>query len=163
VSSAGPGGRATDDRRLDAIGTDEAKEARGTAALANARLAYQAYEEVFGSADGSGASPRPSDESRWAALDRAGANKQRPLWASTGVKDPSYPDTVPVDWAGVSPFSRAPRTVLGELVPGVLDPGWRHASCAWSGPGRPPRPEAADGHSPHDLAKQVRPEAAERH
>jgi len=37
----------------------------------------------------------------------------------------------------VSLFSRAPRTVLGELVPGVLDPGWRHASCAWSGPGRP--------------------------
>jgi transaldolase len=94
VSSAGPGSRATDDRRLDAIGTDEAKEARGTAALANARLAYQAYEEVFGSADGSGGSTRPSDESRWAALDRAGANKQRPLWASTGVKDPSYPDTL---------------------------------------------------------------------
>ncbi len=67
--------------------------------------------------------------------------------------------TVPVDRAGVSPFNRAPRTVLGELVPGVLDAGvldpgvldpgwWRHASCAWSWPGRPPRPEAADGHGP---------------
>nr|WP_051858630.1 transaldolase [Streptomyces cellulosae] len=81
------------DKRLDAIGTPEAKAARGTAALANARLAYQAYEEVFGPAEGPGGSSRPSDESRWAALDRARANKQRPLWASTGVKDPSYPDT----------------------------------------------------------------------
>ncbi|GAQ64251.1 MULTISPECIES: transaldolase [Streptomyces] len=77
------------DKRLDAIGTPEAEEARGKAGVANARLAYQAYEEVFGSADGS---TRSSD--RWAALDRAPANRQRPLWASTGVKDPSYPDTL---------------------------------------------------------------------
>ncbi|MGW2178692.1 transaldolase [Streptomyces sp. NPDC001732] len=69
------------DKRLDAIGTDEAKALKGRAALANARLAYQAYEEVFGS-------------ERWAALDRAHANKQRPLWASTGVKDPAYKDTL---------------------------------------------------------------------
>ncbi|WP_328402001.1 transaldolase [Streptomyces sp. NBC_00390] len=72
------------DKRLDALGTDEAKELRGKAALANARLAYQAYEEVFGS-------------DRWAALDKAQANKQRPLWASTGVKDPAYKDTLYVD------------------------------------------------------------------
>ncbi|MEU3302927.1 MULTISPECIES: transaldolase [unclassified Streptomyces] len=69
------------DKRLDALGTDEAKELRGKAALANARLAYQAYEEVFSS-------------DRWAALDKAQANKQRPLWASTGVKDPAYKDTL---------------------------------------------------------------------
>ncbi|MET9920560.1 transaldolase [Streptomyces sp. NPDC006435] len=69
------------DKRLDAIGTDGAKALKGKAALANARLAYQAYEEVFGS-------------ERWAALDRAHANKQRPLWASTGVKDPAYKDTL---------------------------------------------------------------------
>ncbi|MEJ8656478.1 MULTISPECIES: transaldolase [Streptomyces] len=69
------------DKRLDALGTDEAKELRGKAALANARLAYQAYEEVFSS-------------DRWAALDKAQANKQRPLWASTGVKDPAYKDTM---------------------------------------------------------------------
>ncbi|NBM19080.1 transaldolase [Streptomyces sp. GC420] len=80
------------DKRLDALGTPEAKSARGKAALANARLAYQAYEEVFGSADGS---TEPSE--RWAALDRAHANKQRPLWASTGVKDPAYKDTLYVD------------------------------------------------------------------
>ncbi|MEU6993658.1 transaldolase [Streptomyces sp. NPDC046465] len=72
------------DKRLDAIGTDEAKAAKGKAALANARLAYEAYEEVFSS-------------DRWAALDKAQANKQRPLWASTGVKDPSYKDTLYVD------------------------------------------------------------------
>ncbi|MEU2109887.1 transaldolase [Streptomyces sp. NPDC019507] len=80
------------DKRLDALGTDEAKQLRGKAALANARLAYQAYEEVFGSAD---SSTPPSE--RWAALDRAQANAQRPLWASTGVKDPAYPDTMYVD------------------------------------------------------------------
>jgi transaldolase len=69
------------DKRLDGIGTDEAKALRGKAAVANARLAYQAYEEVFSS-------------DRWQALENAGANKQRPLWASTGVKDPAYPDTL---------------------------------------------------------------------
>ncbi|MDO0928261.1 transaldolase [Streptomyces sp. TG1A-8] len=77
------------DKRLDALGTDGAGALRGRAALANARLAYQAYEEVFGSADGS----TPSSD-RWSALENAGANKQRPLWASTGVKDPAYPDTM---------------------------------------------------------------------
>ncbi|MET7716377.1 transaldolase [Streptomyces sp. NPDC005407] len=80
------------DKRLDALGTPEAKEARGKAGLANARLAYEAYEEVFGSADNS---TPPSD--RWAALDKAQANRQRPLWASTGVKDPAYKDTLYVD------------------------------------------------------------------
>ena len=72
------------DKRLDAVGSDEAKAAKGKSALANARLAYEAYEEVFGS-------------DRWAALDKAQANKQRPLWASTGVKDPSLKDTLYVD------------------------------------------------------------------
>ncbi|MFD4341023.1 transaldolase [Streptomyces anulatus] len=72
------------DKRLDAIGSDEAKAAKGKSALANARLAYEAYEEVFSS-------------DRWASLDKAQANKQRPLWASTGVKDPSLKDTLYVD------------------------------------------------------------------
>ncbi|WP_326663533.1 transaldolase [Streptomyces sp. NBC_00385] len=72
------------DKRLDAVGTDEAKALKGKAALANARLAYQAFEEVFSS-------------DRWATLDKAHANKQRPLWASTGVKDPAYKDTLYVD------------------------------------------------------------------
>ncbi len=54
---------------------------RGKAAVANAQLAYQRYEQVFGS-------------DRWTALESAGAKPQRPLWASTGVKDPSYDDTM---------------------------------------------------------------------
>jgi len=69
------------DRRLDAIGTPGALAARGQAAVANARLAYQAYEEVFST-------------SRWAVLADAGARPQRPLWASTGVKNHNYPDTL---------------------------------------------------------------------
>jgi transaldolase len=69
------------DKRLDALGTDEAKALRGKAGVANARLAYQAYEEVFSTP-------------RWESLAASGANVQRPLWASTGVKDPAYPDTM---------------------------------------------------------------------
>ncbi|MFF5476365.1 transaldolase [Streptomyces sp. NPDC012935] len=72
------------DKRLTAIGTDTALSLKGRAALANARLAYEAYEHVF-SGD------------RWTALGGARANKQRPLWASTGVKDPAYKDTLYVD------------------------------------------------------------------
>ncbi|MFE9889278.1 transaldolase [Streptomyces scopuliridis] len=69
------------DKRLEMLGTNEAKVLKGTTAPANARLAYQAYEETFA-------------EERWAALEQAGANKQRPLWASTGVKGPAYKDTL---------------------------------------------------------------------
>ncbi|MGD8169985.1 transaldolase [Herbiconiux sp. P16] len=68
------------DRRLDAIDTDEARALRSKAGVANARLAYQVFEEAFA-----------SDRAR-ALVDR-GANPQRPLWASTGVKDPALPDT----------------------------------------------------------------------
>jgi len=69
------------DARLDKIGTAEAGALRGRAAIANARLAYRHYEQML-------ASPR------WAALAAAGARPQRPLWASTSVKDPAYPDTM---------------------------------------------------------------------
>jgi transaldolase len=69
------------DRRLDKIGTPEAAELRGRAALANARLAYELYEQKFAT-------------DRWQALQRAGARPQRPLWASTSTKDPAYPDTM---------------------------------------------------------------------
>ncbi len=68
------------DKRLEAIGTDEALALRGQAAVANARLAYAAYQQEFGT-------------QRWAALKQVGARPQRPLWASTGVKNPAYPDT----------------------------------------------------------------------
>ncbi|AUZ87136.1 transaldolase, partial [Arthrobacter agilis] len=69
------------DARLDAVGTDEAKALKGKAGLANARLAYQVFQEQFSS-------------ERWQVLKSAGANAQRPLWASTGVKDPNLPDTL---------------------------------------------------------------------
>ena len=68
------------DARLDKIGSPEAKALRGQAAIANARLAFQKFEEVFAS-------------QRWQAIAEAGGKPQRPLWASTGVKDPSYDDT----------------------------------------------------------------------
>ena len=69
------------DKRLDAIGTADARALKGRAGVANARLAYQVYEELFAT-------------ERWAVLAAAGALPQRPLWASTGVKDPAYPDTL---------------------------------------------------------------------
>ncbi|MEV0171497.1 transaldolase [Streptomyces sp. NPDC050803] len=72
------------DKRLTVLGTDEALALKGRAALANARLAYEAYEAVFAG-------------ERFTALAGAKANRQRPLWASTGVKDPAYKDTLYVD------------------------------------------------------------------
>jgi transaldolase len=81
------------DKRLDKLGSEEAKALRGSAAIANARLAYQRYEKVFAG-------------DRWKALEQAGAHPQRPLWASTGVKDPSYDDT---------------RYVVELVAPGVVN------------------------------------------
>ncbi|MBP2703563.1 transaldolase [Microbispora sp. RL4-1S] len=72
------------DARLDKIGTPEAVELKGKAGVANARLAFAAFEEVVNSP-------------RWQALRAAGARPQRPLWASTGVKNPDYPDTLYVE------------------------------------------------------------------
>ena len=69
------------DKRLEKLGTDEAKALKGTAAIANARLAYELYEQRI-------------DTDRWRALAAKGARVQRPLWASTSVKDPSFPDTM---------------------------------------------------------------------
>jgi len=81
------------DKRLDKLGSEEARALRGAAAIANARLAYQHYEQAFGS-------------DRWNALAHAGARPQRPLWASTGVKDPTYEDT---------------RYVVELVAPGVVN------------------------------------------
>lgn len=69
------------DKRLDAIGTDDARALKSKAGVANAQLAYEVFEQSFTSERAEG-------------LLAAGANKQRPLWASTGVKDPSLPDTL---------------------------------------------------------------------
>src|ERR1700739_3465685 len=70
------------DKRLEKIGSGEALALRGKAGVANARLAYAAYQEVFDSGD------------RYGALKSDGARVQRPLWASTGVKNPDYSDTL---------------------------------------------------------------------
>jgi transaldolase len=70
------------DKRLEEIGSDDAKALLGKAAVANARLAYAAYQEVFVGGE------------RFAALEADGARVQRPLWASTGVKNPDYSDTL---------------------------------------------------------------------
>jgi transaldolase len=69
------------DARLEKIGSEDALALRGTSAIANARLAYAAFAEVHAG-------------ERWQRLAAAGANVQRPLWASTGVKNPAYPDTL---------------------------------------------------------------------
>jgi len=71
------------DRRLDKIGTPEAAAMRGKAAIANARLAYELFEQRFA-----------AESPRWAALHGKGVRLQRPLWASTSTKDPAYPDTM---------------------------------------------------------------------
>jgi transaldolase len=69
------------DGRLDKLGTPEATALRGKAAIANARLAYELFEQKCA-------------EARWMALAANGARVQRPLWASTSTKDPSFPDTM---------------------------------------------------------------------
>jgi transaldolase len=69
------------DKRLDTVGSEAALALRGKAAVANARLAYAAYEDVIAT-------------ERWKALEARGATRQRPLWASTSTKNPDYPDTL---------------------------------------------------------------------
>jgi transaldolase len=81
------------DARLDRLAGPEAAALKGSAAIANARLAYQAHEELTAS-------------ERWQRLARIGARPQRPLWASTGVKDPAYPDT---------------KYVAGLVAPGTVN------------------------------------------
>jgi len=91
------------DKRLG----DEHKDLQGKLAIANAKLAYQTYQEVFSSPE-------------WKALEDKGASRQRCLWASTGVKNPAYKDTVYVEeLVGPDTVNTAPR----ELVEAVLDHG----------------------------------------
>ncbi|MEW2297376.1 transaldolase [Streptomyces sp. NPDC006743] len=126
------------DKRLTLLGTDEALALKGRAALANARLAYEAYEQVFGSADGA---TRPGE--RFAALAEAGANAQRPLWASTGVKDPAYKDTLYVDEL-VAPgtVNTMPEATLnatadhGEITGDTVTGGYEQARADLAAVGR---------------------------
>jgi transaldolase len=92
------------DKRLDKMGTREAAELRGKAGVANARLAYERYEKVIAS-------------DRWQALEAAGANRQRPLWASTGVKDPAYDDTMyVVDLVAPDTVNTMPEATLDAVA-----------------------------------------------
>ncbi|MET0589718.1 MAG: transaldolase [Naasia sp.] len=95
------------DKRLDAVGTDEAKAHQSKAGIANARLAYQAFEKAFA-------------EDRATALLDAGANKQRPLWASTGVKSPDLPDTLYVTELAVADTV---NTMPGKTLEATFDHG----------------------------------------
>jgi transaldolase len=93
------------DKRLEAIGTDEALALRGKAGVANARLAYAAYEEVFCSGG------------RWTPLAQAGGWVQRPLWASTGVKNPDYSDTLYVtELVGPNTVNTMPEKTLDAVA-----------------------------------------------
>lgn len=97
------------DAQLKEIGSPEALSLLGKAAIANAHLAYQLFEEKFNS---------PA----WNSLESKGAHKQRPLWASTGVKDPSYPDThYVVELIAPNTVNTMPQSTLDALIDhGVL-------------------------------------------
>ncbi|MCU1639016.1 MAG: tal [Microbacteriaceae bacterium] len=95
------------DKRLEAIGTDEARALKSKAGIANAQLAYQAFQQAFST-------------ERAAGLLAAGANRQRPLWASTGVKDPNLPDTLYVTELAVA-------DVVNTMPEKTLDATFDHA------------------------------------
>jgi transaldolase len=96
--------------RLDAIGTDEAKALKSKAGIANAQLAYQLFVQEF-------------ESERAKGLLAAGGNKQRPLWASTGVKDPALPDTLYVTELAVADVvnTMPEKTLEATFDHGVID------------------------------------------
>ena len=94
----------TVDALLKKNGTPQAQALLGKAAIANAHLAYQLFQEKFSS-------------QRWSELASKGANKQRPLWASTGVKDPSYPDTqYVIELIAPETVNTMPQSTLDALI-----------------------------------------------
>jgi transaldolase len=115
------------DKRLNAIGSPEADALKGQAAIANARLAYQAYQQTF-------------TGERWEALAAAGANPQRPLWASTGVKDPAYDDTrYVVDLVAPGVVNTAPEKTIaavadhGDITGNTIEGTYAQSSSVFSG------------------------------
>ncbi|ADD42104.1 transaldolase [Stackebrandtia nassauensis] len=107
------------DKRLDAAGADP--KLKGKAAVANARLAYQAFEQAF-------------DSDRWRALEQAGAKAQRPLWASTGTKDKAYSDVLYVEELIVpGTVNTMPQATMeafadhGETKPDTVTGNYAHA------------------------------------
>ncbi len=113
------------DRRLNEIGSEKALDLRGKAAVAQGQLAYQQFLETFSGP-------------RWEALAERGARLQRPLWASTSTKDPSYPDTLYVDsLIGPNTVNTLPdQTLLAFDDHGTLgrtvdaDPDWARGVVA---------------------------------
>ncbi|XP_028785223.1 uncharacterized protein LOC114741135 [Neltuma alba] len=92
------------DKKLTEIGTDEALRLRGKAAVAQAVLAYQIYLKKFSGP-------------RWARLEKRGAKKQRLMWASTNVKNPTYPDTLYVaSLIGPDTISTIPEQALKAFM-----------------------------------------------
>jgi transaldolase len=92
------------DSRLDKLGTPAAEALRGKAAVANARLAYELFEQRIAT-------------DRWRALESRGARRQRPLWASTSTKDPSFPDTMyVVDLVAPDTVNTMPESTIKAMA-----------------------------------------------
>jgi transaldolase len=112
------------DSRLDAIGTPEALALRGKAAIAQGKLAYQAFRHTFSGP-------------RWEALAAEGAVVQRPLWASTSTKNPAYPDTMYVDeLIGPDTVNTLPDATIEAFddhgtSSRTIDEGVTHAELVW--------------------------------
>jgi transaldolase len=113
------------DRRLETIGTDDAMALRGQAAVAQGKLAYQAFTEAFSG-------------SRWDALAAKGARVQRPLWASTSTKNPAYSKTLYVDTLiGPDTINTMPEATLDEFeatgsMARTIDQGVDEAEAVWA-------------------------------
>jgi transaldolase len=89
------------DTRLEELGADDLK---GKLAIANAKLAYQIYKQVFGG-------------SRWRSLEERGANRQRLLWASTSTKNPDYPDVLyPENLVGPETVDTMPKSTIKAVM-----------------------------------------------
>ncbi len=112
------------DARLEKIGTEAALALRGQAGgVANARLAYAAYEEVFGG-------------ERFATLKESGARVQRPLWASTGVKNPDYSDTLYVtELVAANTVNTMPEKTLEAVADHGVVTGGHHLGHRRGGAG----------------------------
>ena len=112
------------DARLDSIGTPGALALRGKAAIAQARLAYQAFRRTFSGP-------------RWEALAARGAVVQRPLWASTSTKNAAYPDTMYVDeLIGPDTVNTLPEATIEAFndhgaCTRTIDDGVAHAELVW--------------------------------
>jgi transaldolase len=109
------------DKRLDAIGTPDALALRGKLAVANAKLAYEHFQQAF------------SGE-RWEFLVGKGANAQRPLWASTSTKNPEYRDVIYVEeLIGPQTVDTMPEETIrafqdhGEIRGDTVLEGWAEA------------------------------------